>query len=48
MERLQIEEKSGVKLQWEALDLSGDTETDKQVEKILQWGRLAAFVDDGA
>ena len=42
-----IEENSGVKLQWNVLDLSGDTEMGKQVEKIQQWGHVAAFVDDG-
>jgi len=42
-----IEEGSGVKLQWNVLDLSGDTEMGKQVEKIQQWGHVAAFVDDG-
>ena len=42
-----IEEGSGVKLQWNVLDLSGDTEMTEQVKKIQEFGHVAAFVDDG-
>jgi hypothetical protein len=42
-----IEEKSGVKLEWESLDLKDIVTMAEQVKKIQAWGLITAFVDTG-
>jgi hypothetical protein len=42
-----IEEKSGVKLEWDILDLKDVTEMEEQVKKIQAWGRVSASIAGG-
>jgi hypothetical protein len=42
-----IEQKSGVKLEWDVLDLSGIVDMKEQVLRIQQWGRVSATIAGG-